>query len=101
MNATASPQKTSMMECCLVKTVDAQMSAAQPKASTLSHGRSFASVLPEKAMAMQAELWQWMEGQTFTEASAFQMSYIRVMAMLLRPTSSTVGRMSRPLGSTI
>ena len=34
MNATASPQKTSMMECCLVKTVDAQMSAAQPKAST-------------------------------------------------------------------
>ena len=57
MNATASPQKTSMMECCLVKTVDAQMSAAQPKASTLSHVRSFASVLPEKAMAMQAELW--------------------------------------------
>ena len=28
-------------------------------------------------------------------------SCIRVMAMLLRPTSSTVGRMSRPLGSTI
>ena len=50
---------------------------------------------------MQAELWQWMEGQTFTEASAFQMSCIRVMAMLLRPTSSAVGRMSRPLGSTI
>ena len=77
------------------------MRAAQPKARILSHLFFRASVLPEKAMAMQAELWQWMEGQTFTEASAFQMSCIRVMAMLLRPTSSAMGRISRPLGSTI
>ena len=56
-----------MMECCLVKTVEAQMRAAQPKARILSHFFFRASVLPEKAMAMQAELWQWMEGQTFTD----------------------------------
>ena len=85
----------------MVKTVEAQMRAAQPKARILSHFFSRASVLPEKAMAMQAELWQWMEGQTFTEASAVQMSCSRGMARVLRPTSSAMGRISRPLGSTI
>ena len=90
-----------MMECCLVNTVEAQMSAAHTQAAALSQGRCFVSVLPEKAMAMQAVLWQWTEGQTLTEASAFQMSCIKVMAKFSRPMASAVGRMSRPLGSTI
>ena len=81
-----------MTECCLVNTVDRQISAAHAHASTLRRGLPSASLLWLKAIAMQAELWQWMEGQTFTEASAFQMSCIRVMAMLLQPTSYNVGR---------
>ena len=50
---------------------------------------------------MQPELWQWMEGQTLTEASAFQSICMIRMAMLSRPMASAVGRMSSPLGSTI
>ena len=38
----------------MVKTVEAQMRAAQPKARILSHLFFRASVLPEKAMAMPA-----------------------------------------------
>ena len=34
------------------------MSAAHTQAAALSQGRCFVSVLPEKAMAMQAVLWQ-------------------------------------------
>ena len=77
------------------------MSSAHAKASTCRAGRCFASLLREKASAIQPELWQWMEGQTFTEASALQSSCMMPMAMLSRPTASAVGRMSRPLGSTI
>ena len=102
MNATASPQKTSMMECCLVKTVDAQMSAAQPEGQHFEPRAVFRQRAAEKAMAIQAELWQWMEGQTFTEASAFQIAASKSQRRCcLTHLSSTVGRMSRPLGSTI
>ena len=87
-----------MIECCLVNTVDAQISPAQPKASTLSQGLPWASLLLAKARAMQPELWQWMEGQTLLEASAFQISCMRSMAMLSRPTWAAVGRRSTPLG---
>ena len=49
---------------------------------------------------MQAELWQWMDGHTLTEASALQISCMMLIAMLLRPTASTVGRISRPVSYT-
>ena len=63
-----------MTECCLVNMVDRQISAAHAHASTLRRGLPSASLLWLKAIAMQAELWQWMEGQTFTAASAFHSS---------------------------
>src|SRR5699024_7010013 len=96
--ASASPQATSMTECCLVNTVDTQISPAHTKASTFSQGRPWASSLLAKARAMQPELWQWMEGQTLLEASAFQISCMMSMAKLSRPTCSAVGRRSTPLG---
>ena len=43
--ATARPHTTSMMECCLVNTVDAQISAAHTQARIFRAGRSFASLL--------------------------------------------------------
>ena len=70
-----------------------------PQARIFQAGRSFASLLWLNASAMQAELWQWMDGHTLTEASALQISCMMLIAMLLRPTASTVGRISRPLGS--
>src|SRR5699024_3055528 len=85
----ASPQATSMIECCLVNTVDAQISPAQPKASTLSQGLPWASLLLAKARAMQPELWQWMEGQTLLEASAVQIRRMRPMGGLPRPSCAT------------
>ena len=77
------------------------MSAAHTQASTFRPGRFSVRVLLLNASAMQAELWQWMDGQTLTEASALHSSCMMRMAMLLRPTASAVGRMSRPLGSTM
>jgi len=87
-----------MTECCLVNTVDRQMSAAHAHASTLRRGLPSASLLWLKAIAMQAELWQWMEGQTFTAASAFHSSCMIRSAGLSRPRVSTAGRSSSPLG---
>ena len=46
-----------MTECCLVNTVDRQISAAQTHASALRRGLPSASLLWLKAIAMQAELW--------------------------------------------
>ena len=83
----------------MVNTVEAQISTAHTHASTFRAGRSFARRLLVKASAMQAELWQWMDGHTFTDASAFQISCRMLMAMLLRSTSSAVGRSSKPFGS--
>ena len=85
----------------MVNTVDAQISAAHTQARIFRAGRSFASLLWLNASAMQAELWQWMDGHTLTEASALQISCMMLIAMLLRPTASTVGRISRPLGSSM
>ncbi len=74
-----------MTECCLVNTVEAQISAAHTHASNFQRrGLPSASLLWLNAIAMQAELWQWMDGQTFTAASAFQISCMMLMAMLLR-----------------
>ena len=79
--ATARPHTTSMMECCLVNTVDAQISAAHTQARIFRAGRSFASLLWLNASAMQAELWQWMDGHTLTEASALQISCMMLIVL--------------------
>ena len=50
-----------------MNTVDAQISAAHTQARIFRAGRSFASLLWLNASAMQAELWQWMDGHTLTE----------------------------------
>ena len=75
-----------------------QISTAQTHATALRRGLPSASLLWLKAIAMQAELWQWMEGQTFTAASAFHSSCMIRSAGLSLPRVSTAGRSYSPLG---
>ncbi len=76
------------------------MSAAQAEGQHFEpRAVFFCQLTVAEGHAMQAELWQWMEGQTFTAASAFPDELHHPHAPgFLRPRVSTAGRSSSPLG---